>query len=126
MWSETWSPQIIRQEKLEHTRLLSSLQGEPQQARTKEKQIGKLNYNCMQDSTANQGAHVAQFESKLQNYINCIEIKSSLVLEDLCQPRDPVTTTEPPLPIKQISLEPIASLPMDSFCSGDEYRGSET
>lgn len=96
VWSETWTPHIIRQEKLEHTRLLSSLQGEPQQARTKEKQIGKLNYNCMQDSTANQG-HVAQFESKLQNYINCIEIKSSLVLEDLCQPRDPITTTEPPL-----------------------------
>ncbi len=125
MWSETWTPQIIRQEKLEHTRH-TSLQGEPQQARTKEKQIGKLNYNCMQDRTAKQGGHVAQLESKLQNYIHCNEIKSTLVLEDLCQPRDPITTTEPPLPSKEISLEPIASLPMVSFCSGDEYLGSET
>jgi hypothetical protein len=80
----------------------------------------------MQDSTAKQGGHVAQFESKLQNYIHCNEIKSSLVLEDFCQQRDPITTTDPHLPSKQISLEPIASLPMDSFCSGDEYLGSET
>jgi hypothetical protein len=80
----------------------------------------------MQDSPAKQGAHVAQFESKLQNYIHCNEIKSSLVLEDLCQPRDPITTTDPHLPSKQIPLEPKASLPMDSFCSGDKYLGSET
>lgn len=72
----------------------------------------------MQDSTAKQGAHVAQFESKLQNYIHCNEIKSSLVLEDLCQPRDPITTTDPHLPSKQISLEPKPHYQWTVFAQG--------